>query len=135
MSAYRYLFRVPFHEVDAAGVMFHAHLFSHAHDAYSTLMHELGWDLKTLLQEGVCLIPLVHAEADFHLPMELADEIEIQVQALPPGNSSIGFRYSFHREQQLCATVLTRHVFIDREKQRPLSLPPKLKETLQALTD
>jgi YbgC/YbaW family acyl-CoA thioester hydrolase len=135
MSAYRYLFKIPFHEVDAAGVIFHAHLFSHAHDAYNALMRELGHDLKTLLQEGRCLVPLVHAEADFHLPMELDDEIEIRIHALPPGNSSIGFRYHFLKDELLCASVTTRHVFIDRKQHNRLPLPPGLREALQAFCD
>ncbi|BAO43555.1 conserved hypothetical protein [Thiolapillus brandeum] len=115
--------------------MFHAHLFSHAHDAYSALMRELGQDLKGLLQEGVCLVPLVHAEADFHLPMELDDEIEIRIHALPPGNSSMGFHYRFLKKEQLCASATTRHVFIDRKRHGSLPLPPGLREKLQALTD
>ncbi|WP_457674195.1 acyl-CoA thioesterase [Thiolapillus sp.] len=135
MKSFRHCFRVPFHEVDAAGILFHAHLFTHAHDAYSALMREMGMDLKTLLEEGRYLIPLVHAEADFRLPMEMEDEIETRVQAIPPGHSSFGFRYAFHRQEQLCATVVTRHVFLDRATGTPTALPAGLARQLQAWTD
>ena len=135
MNAFHFLFRIPFHEVDAAGVMFHAHLFSHAHDAYSALMQEFGQDLKTLLREGTYLVPLVHAEADFKRPMELDDEIRIELQALPPGSSSMGFRYRFNKGDQLCATAVTRHVFLDRNSRKPVALPPELKKQLQAFPD
>jgi len=35
-------FTLPLQEVDHAGVMFFAHLFSHAHDAYAELMQSMG---------------------------------------------------------------------------------------------
>jgi len=135
MKSFRHRFRIPFHEVDAAGVMFHAHLFSHAHEAYAALMREMGLDLKTLLEEGRYLVPLVHAEADFRLPMELDDEIEVTLQATPPGGSSFGFHYAFHREGRLCATAITRHVFLNRGSQEPATLPPELKQKLQESGD
>ncbi len=134
MSVFLYQFRIPFHEVDAAGVMFHAHLFSHAHNAYSAFMQDLGWDLKTLLREGIYLVPLVHAEADFLLPMELDDEIRVQLHPLPPGKSSMGFQYYFSKNGQACATVITRHVFLERESRKPVPLPEDLRNRLQKLS-
>ncbi len=135
MKSFRHRFTVPFHEVDAAGLMFHAHLFSHAHDAYAALMREMGLDLKTLLEEGRYLLPLVHAEADFRLPMTLDDDIEVTVEATPPGTSAFGFRYAFRREGRLCASVITRHVFMNRESQEPVALPPEFRRKLQESED
>ena len=135
MKSFRHRFRIPFHEVDAAGLMFHAHLFSHAHDAYAALMREMGLDLKTVLEEGRYLLPLVHAEADFRLPMGLDDEIEVTLEAAPPGKSSFGFRYAFHRKGELCATAVTRHVFLNRETGKPAALPPAFRQQLQESGD
>lgn len=135
MKSFRYRFRIPFHEVDAAGIMFHAHLFSHAHEAYAALMREMGLDLKFLLEEGRYLIPLVHVEADFRLPMALDDEIEVTMRATPPGRSSFGFHYTFHREGLLCATAITRHLLLNRTSHKPVPLLSELKQKLQEPED
>ena len=40
--AFFYRFTVRLHDIDAAGVMFFGHLFRHAHDAYESVMANLG---------------------------------------------------------------------------------------------
>ncbi|HDK37519.1 MAG TPA: acyl-CoA thioesterase, partial [Thiolapillus brandeum] len=59
MKSFQHHFQVPFHELDPGGVMFYAHLFSHAHDGYAALLAETGWSLKAMLNAGDYLVPLV----------------------------------------------------------------------------
>lgn len=130
MKSFRKTFQVPFHELDPGGVLFHAHLFNHAHEAYASLLAEAGCSIKTLLKEGKYLIPLVHAEADYLHPLRLDDEICIAVMPTAIGNSSLDFSYTFQKDGLLCAKARTTHVFLGKDKGTPVTVPEKLRKGL-----
>ena len=132
MKPFRHRFRVPFHELDPGGVLFHAHLFAHAHEAYEMLMREIGFGLAGLLERGKLAIPLVHAHADYHRPLRLDDLIEIQLQVLEIGRTSFRLEYRFLHQEQCHATAATTHVAIDRCSSQPVPLPAGLVTGLQA---
>ncbi|MFP4063447.1 MAG: acyl-CoA thioesterase, partial [Halochromatium sp.] len=73
-------FRVALHDTDAAGVLFFAHLFRHAHDAYEAMMARIGWPLDGLIRERQLGLPLVHAEADYRRPMRHGDQVAVRVE-------------------------------------------------------
>ncbi len=131
MKSLQKTFRVPFHELDPGGVLFHAHLFSHAHEAYAALLAETGCSLKDFLETGKYLIPLVHAEADYLHPLQLDDEICVTVSTTSIGNSSMSFSYTFHKGDLLCATASTTQVFLDSQNKKPVPLPEALRQGLQ----
>ncbi len=111
--------------------MFHAHLFSHAHNAYAALLSAAGYSLKDLLQTGDYLVPLVHAEADYLHPLRLDDEVCITVTLTSTGNSSLHFSYKFHKSGTLCATAATTHVFLCKRSKTPVTIPEKLRQGLK----
>ena len=44
MQTYNYHFTTSLHDIDAAGVLFFAHLYRHAHDAYEAFMSDIGFN-------------------------------------------------------------------------------------------
>ncbi|WP_456416019.1 acyl-CoA thioesterase [Thiolapillus sp.] len=131
MKSFQQTFQVPFHELDPGGVMFHAHLFSHAHNAYAALLSEAGHSLKTILASDY-LLPLAHAEADYLHPLLLDDEVRITVFPASVGNSALHFSYEFHKEDMLCATAATSHVFLCKASKTPVAVPENLRQNLLA---
>ena len=75
------------HDIDAAGVMFFAHYFRHAHDAYEAFMTDIGFALTDLIGNRR-MLPLVHSEADFLLPVEHGDQLNINLQLERIGTTS-----------------------------------------------
>ena len=126
MKPFLHAFRVPFHELDPGGVLFHAHLFVHAHEAYEMLLREIGFGLSRLLKEGKLAIPLVRATADYRHPMHLDERIEIELQVREIGRTSFGLEYRFLRDAKCCATAATTHVVINRCSGQPVPLPAGL---------
>ena len=112
--------------------MFYAHLFSHAHNAYSALLSEVGYSLKTILLASDYLIPVVHAEADYLHPLLLDDEVCVTMFLASAGNSSLHFSYEFHKKNTLCATAATTHVFLCKNNKTPVIVPAKLRQGLLA---
>ena len=125
---------VPFQDIDAAGVVFYAHLFRYAHEAYEHFMQQIGCSLQALLAEDSYLLPLVHAEADYCRPLHHADRLKIELRLTRLGQTSFTLGYRVLAEDQTeHASLETVHVALDRTTQRPLSLPDSLREALHRL--
>lgn len=128
---FRYAFRVAFHEVDAAGAMFFAHLFRHAHDAYEAWLAARGLALAELAGGRPCRLPLAHAEADYLRPLGPADDVIGTLEVAAVGESSFTLVYEFRRAGgELCARARTVHVAVDPGSGRPIALPPALRAAL-----
>jgi len=134
-TRFHHSFTVPFQDIDAAGVVFFAHLFRYAHESYEALMTHIGFPLHGLLREQRHLLPLVHAEADYRQPLELGDTLHIQVTVEALGESSFTLRYHIEDDQQQeHASVQTVHVAVDAASRQPITLPDDLREALQDYT-
>ncbi len=130
MNPFRHGFRVPFDELDPAGVLFFGHLFRHAHHAYEAFVAEIGWPLSRLLEEGPAL-PLARAEADFLAPLGLDDRVEVEVVPEAVGKHSFTLAYRFLGEDgRLCARARTVHVAYSPDEARSVPLPAGLREAL-----
>ena len=125
-------FTVPLHEIDAAGVLFFAHMFRHAHDAYEAFMSSIGFSLNSILDANVYQLPLVHSEADFLRPIHHADEICIQLQVTRVGQTSFSLSFRFlDSEDSELALVRTVHVAKDPETTKSRPIPEDLRKRLK----
>jgi 1,4-dihydroxy-2-naphthoyl-CoA hydrolase len=131
MSTHTHEFRVALHDVDAGGVLFFAHLFRHAHDAYEAFMADIGHPLDRLIREGRTLLPLVHAEADYRSPLRHGQDVSVEVSVAAVGNSSFTLDYRFvDDEGRTCALARTVHAHLDRDRGASTPLPCALGASL-----
>ena len=130
MQTYNYHFTTSLYDTDAAGVLFFAHLYRHAHDAYEAFMSEIGFSLDKVIREKI-LLPLIHSEADFLQPIRHGDRICINLQIKQIGNSSftVIYRFTGKHDQQL-ATASTTHVYLDSTEHTSKALPDPLRKVL-----
>jgi 1,4-dihydroxy-2-naphthoyl-CoA hydrolase len=129
---FRYTFRVAFHEVDRAGVLFFAHLFRHAHDAYEVWLAGRGVSLGELADGRPCRLPLVHAEADYLAPLRHGDEVGVALRVEAVGETSFTLGFELRgRDGSPCARLRTVHVAVDPSTQRPVALPGRLRDLLR----
>ncbi|MBZ0106047.1 MAG: acyl-CoA thioesterase [Sulfuricella denitrificans] len=127
---YSYAFEVRLHDVDHAGVMFFAHLFVHAHDAYEAFMAHLGLDLSTMISTGERL-PIVHSSADYFQPLHHGEKITLTLEIKTLGETSFTIDYSLHATTGLLAKVRTVHVHLDPRINAAIPLPQTLRQRLQ----
>lgn len=124
-------FTVRLHDVDAAGILFFAHLFRHAHDAYECFMDARGLALHRLLEAGAHLMPLVHAEADYLRPLRQGDRVRVLVETARLGGTSFTVAYTFLGPQGTeVARARTVHALVDRQSFQPVPLPESLRTAL-----
>ncbi|RKT43665.1 acyl-CoA thioesterase [Thiocapsa rosea] len=115
-NRFAYTFSVRLHDTDAAGRLFFGHLFRHAHDAYEAFMAQAGLPLERLIREGELLLPLVHAEADYHRPLCQGDRVQISlaIEEIRTRSFAVGYRFET-QDGTLAATAKTVHLQINRD--------------------
>lgn len=130
MQSYSYDFTVRLHDIDAAGVVFFAYLYRHAHDAYEAFMSDIGFSLEKLIAEKKRL-PIVHGEADMQHPIRQGEKINVQLQIQRIGRSSFSVIYLFiDQKNRQRASVSTTHVHLDKSGQKSEALPETLMTAL-----
>lgn len=127
-------FRVALHDTDAAGVLFFAHLFRHAHDAYEALMVRIGWPVDSLIRGRQIGLPLVHVEADFRRPMRHGDQVDVVIELTELGERRFSLSYGFLIGECEVATAISVHVAIDPRTGKSQALPKPLAAALSGIT-
>jgi 1,4-dihydroxy-2-naphthoyl-CoA hydrolase len=128
---YQYPITIPFQDIDAAGIVFFAHLFRYAHEAYEHFMSEQGHSLASVLRGGELLLPLVHAEADYRRPLHHNESIIIELRVKKLGDSSFTLHYQFlDTAGELRAELQTVHVTLDATSRKPIAIPAALRTSL-----
>ena len=131
---FRHSFPIALHDTDAAGVLFFAHLFRHAHDAYEAWIATIGFPMDAMLRDGELALPLVHAEADYRRPLRHGDRVEVTLSVAEAGSRSFKIDYRFQTpDGDLAATARTVHACLHRGEGRSCPLPAALSSTLRQL--
>ncbi len=120
---------IQLHHTDAAGVLFFSHQFTLAHDAYQAFMQNIGLPLAYFVENANYLLPIVHAESDFILPLRVGEKIQIKLTVIHIGHSSFTLHYALLNEADtLCGEVKTVHACMDRNNHKKMDLPAEVRE-------
>jgi 4-hydroxybenzoyl-CoA thioesterase len=128
-----YAHRVRLQEVDAAGIVYFAHLFSFCHDAMAAMLEPLDGGYTALVARRRLGLPTVHVEADFVAPLRFGDDLRISVFVERVGTSSCALRFELARAPDggLAATI--RHVVVltDLAGMRSAPLPDDVRSLFE----
>ena len=126
---------VKLHHTDAAGLLFFAHQFSLAHDAYQSFMeaNELGFG--RILRDGAFKLPIVRAESDYPSPLFVDDRLTIELTAEKVSTHSFVLLYRFVGEDDNeVGKVRTVHVCVNNEG-RKMPLPDNLRQAMESVLE
>ncbi|MHC4998492.1 MAG: acyl-CoA thioesterase [Planctomycetota bacterium] len=130
---YTYQTRIRLHHTDAAGVVFFSNLFVIAHDAYESFL-ESHLTLNTLLSDGAYIIPIVHAEADYLLPLTLSETLRVELSLEQMGTSSFNLGYVIKNSKMETAVRLkTIHAVQLKDNGKTIPIPEPLRHVLETL--
>jgi acyl-CoA thioester hydrolase len=78
---------------------------------------------------------VVETSCSFHRPLSFPDTVDAALRVAKIGNSSVAYEIAlFRRDDEIpAATGRFVHVWVDRSTQRPVSVPPRIREALAAL--
>ncbi|MCH7521651.1 MAG: acyl-CoA thioesterase [Candidatus Marinimicrobia bacterium] len=133
METFEYTHTVKFSEVDMAGVVFFSRFFEYAHSAFEAFFQHIGWSFAQVFNEGQWGFPLVHAEADYQAPARLGDDLTVQLAVAKLSESAFTMRYRITLPGgKPVASVLTRHVWVDRATFKKAAMPEEVRAKLEA---
>ena len=129
-----YQTKIKLHETDAAGVLFFVNQLKIVHDAFEVLLESIGFAVAGLINEKDFLLPIVHSESDYKLPLSVGDPVEVQTVVADLGETSFTIAYTLlDAAQNIAGTALTVHVAVDKATYAKIPLPAELRKRLQSL--
>ena len=129
---YRHETRIRLADTDAAGVLYFASLLRIAHEAYEAWFESAGLPIATVMRDRTYALPIVHAEADFKLPLVLGDRVVVTLTVSELGDRSFTIQYGLEGPHGVAGTARTVHVAIDRTEKRSMPLPAEVRQILSA---
>ena len=124
-------------DTDAAQVVFFAHYYAIAHEAYEDAFTHYQSPLSQWVQHQIH-IPIIHSQAHYKAPLRLADPLTVCLFVDRIGQTSFTLHYEFYREHfrqspttQAVTAIQTVHVAVQNKSS--VTLPPSLIEVLQKI--
>lgn len=119
-------------DTDAAGTVFFLNYFVFAHETYELFLEEIGYSLRRIIEQESFLLPIVHAESDYHQMIELENEITIVLNVNKIGRTSFSLIYDYFLEnQRLVGSVKTVHVCVDKTTLKKRPIPKDFQQALK----
>jgi acyl-CoA thioester hydrolase len=113
---------VRYAETDMMGIVYHANYLPWFEVGRTTLLKEIGVPYKKLEEEGFRL-PVLEVSAKYVRPAVYDDALEVVTTIHERPLLRIKLEYEVRRGEELLATGVTVHAFVDREG-RPVRPPP-----------
>lgn len=133
--AFTHEIRVGFADVDAAGIVYFAHVLGYCHTAFEVFLESIGHSIPSTLAGQPWRSPVVHAEADYRTPMRHGDRVRVEVATERVGRGSYTMRYllrSMIDTAQVHAEGRIVHATIDNETFRGIPIPDAFRAALTA---
>lgn len=127
MHSYTYSCAVPFHLSDPAGILFFGHAFTLFHQGFEHFVsNHLKCPWKDWFQNPQWFVPVKHAEAQYTLPIYAGQECQVDMTLATFSNTSMTM-HSVIRQQEICCTIKTVHVFCDKNTKTKIAIPDNIR--------
>ncbi len=120
------------HDNDVYGHVNNVTYYSFFDSAVNTYLIEVG---GLDIHGGAVVGFVVSSSCDYFASIAFPDRIEIGLRVGKLGNSSVQYELAVFKagEDEACAAGRFVHVFVDRESNRPVSIPDGLRKALSDL--
>ncbi len=122
--------KVRFGDTDAAGVMHFYHLLQWCHEAWEESIELYGLQIDDIFPNGrkqdvslEVILPIIHCDADFLGPIFAGDNLLIELIPTKLNPTSFQSVFKFRYKDDYVATGLIRHIAIQKNTRKPVSLP------------
>lgn len=127
---FSYAYTIRLADTDAAGVVYFTKVLEICHEAYEAYLEASGISLPNLVADYQIALPIVHAEVDFFRPLYWGNVIQVEVIPQLISDTEFTVTYKIIAKSNTKASALTRHVCINSETRKRVSLPNALQEWL-----
>ena len=136
MSAFTTQIQVRFGHVDPAGIAYFPRIYDYLHDVFEELWEKhVGERYYRILCDAKIGLPLVHSEVDFRHPLRFGDRPVVRVTCFHLGKSSLGLRYVFDLDGEICVDARMTTVCVHLETMKSREMPAKWREKFEAIRE
>ena len=130
---FEYERRIGMRDVDAAGIMFFARYLSLVHEAYEEMFLQHGIGFKDQIDKYGIILPIVHQDADYRLPLAVGDRTTIALAVTDIKRRTYTVTFRFLRDKnRLAAEGKIIHACVDYQTRKAVPLPASLVSVLKA---
>jgi acyl-CoA thioester hydrolase len=122
--------RVRYGECDPQGVVFNAHYFAYFDIALTELWREVAGSYGAMMEAGVDL-QVVEATARYKAPARFDDEIDVTIEVVKLGTTSMVTSLAIRRDGALLVEGELAHVFVDRDALTKIPIPERIRAALE----
>lgn len=122
--------RVRYVDTDKMGIVYNGNYFMYFEVGRTELMRHFGLPY-TVFENAGYLLPLTEAKAEYKIPAEYDDLLDINANIHVQYSPIITFKYNISRADSTIAIGHTKHTFIDAKTKKPVKPPEMFFKTLQ----
>lgn len=130
---YEELRTIRLRETDATGVLYFSEQLKLALEAFESCLCEKGFGIKEILSKSEFLLPIVHVEAEYKMPLRVGDQVKIQLWLEKVGNSSFTLKAIFWLRGKEAGETTIVHVTTCLKTGKSIPIPPLLMTALQGM--
>ena len=123
--------KVGFADVDPAGIVFYPRYFEMINATIEAWFRSIGYGFDQMILQDGYGVPTATIQVDFKAPSRLDDLVELELQLVRLGRSSIGLQINIQCKGELRAIVQQTLVFIRMEGNKPVRFPDSLRAGLE----
>ena len=136
MSAFTTVIQVRFGHVDPAGIVYFPRIYDYVHDVFEELWEKhVGERYYRILCDDKVGLPLVHSEVDFKHPLRFGDRPVVRVTCFQLGKSSLGLRYVFKVDDNVCVDARMTTVCTHVDEMKSFPLPAEYRARFEAILE
>lgn len=136
MAAFTTLIQVRFGHVDPAGIAYFPRIYDYLHDVFEELWEQhVGERYYRILCDQKIGFPLVHSEVDFRRPLRFGDRPVVRVTCFQLGTSSLGLRYVFELDGEVCVEARQTTVCVELESMKSRPMPAAWRARFEAIRE
>lgn len=124
--------QVRMHDTDMAGILYFPRQFRFAHDALEDFVESLGFSFDQVFHKEKFVFVIVHAAADYFIPLRVGDRLEVHLSIGHIGETSFTVLYNIYKtDKTLAGKAKTIHVTLESELRKKIPIPAKFRHLLE----
>jgi acyl-CoA thioester hydrolase len=128
---FRFPVRVYYEDTDAAGVVYYANYLKFMERARTEWLAALGFPLAAFEREHGVVFVVHRCEIDFRQPARLNDALDVSVEPVKLGASTIKARQDVRRGADVMTSAVVTLACLDAARWRPVRMPVALAKHLE----
>ena len=133
LQPFHFPVRVYYEDTDAAGVVYYANYLKFMERARTEWLEALGFPLAAFEREHGVVFVVYRCEIDFRQPARLNDALDVSVEPVKLGATTIKARQVVRRGADIVTSAVVTLACLDGARWRPVRMPASLAKKMEKI--